>query len=152
VHRLVLISTDCGGAERVPAADWVMEEMSRTPSSPAEYLDRAGRLLLSESFRKKHPDPRTWFVDYGEVADIGAVQQQCDSFTTWKGVYGDLPAIRSPTLVITGDQDRIIPSENAEIIATAIPSATLLIRQGEGHGMIFEEPEEIAKIIGSFLR
>ena len=152
VRRLVLISTDCGGAERVPAEEQVMEEMGRTPQSPEEFIDRAGRLLLSESFRKSHPDPRTWFVDYGEVADPGAVQQQYDSCTTWKGVYADLPTIRQQTLVISGDQDLVIPSENAEIIASAIPNATLLIRPGEGHGMIFEVPDEIAGFIGNFLK
>ncbi len=152
MHRLVLISTDCGGPERVPADDRVLEELGQTPGSVQEALDRAGRLLLSESFRKSHPDPRTWFVDYGEVADPGAVREQFDAFTTWEGVYADLPAIRSRTLVITGDQDRIIPPENAKILASTIPNATLLVRTGEGHGMIFEEPEEIAQIIGNFLR
>ena len=151
VNRLVLISTDCGGAEKVPAEDWVTEEMGRTLTSPKEFLDRAGRILLTESFRTSHPDPYTWFVDYGEVADPGAVQEQYDSFLSWKGVYADLPAIRSRTLVITGDQDIVIPPENAVIIADALPNATLIIREGQGHGMIFVEPEEIAGIIGEFL-
>lgn len=152
LHHLVLISTDCGGAERVPAADWVLEELGRTPNSPEEALERAGRLLLTESYRTGHPDPRTWFEDYGEIADPGAVQQQYDAFTTWEGVYADLPAIRSRTLVVSGDQDRVIPPENGEIIANAIPNATLVIREGEGHGMIFVVPEEIAGIIEKFLR
>lgn len=152
VNHLVLISTDCGGVERVPAADWVLEEMGRTPNSPEEALERAGRLLLTESYRSGHPDPRTWFEDYGEVADTGAVQQQYDAFNAWDGVYTDLPAIRSRTLVITGDQDRVIPPENGAIIANAIPNATLVIREGEGHGMIFVVPEEIAGIIEKFLR
>lgn len=151
VNHLVLISTDCGGTERVPAEEWVTEEMGRTLTSPEEFLDRAGRLLLTESFRTTHPDPRTWFVDYGEVANPAAVQEQYESFTSWKGVYADLPSINSRTLVITGDQDLVIPPENAMIIADAIPNATLVIREGQGHGMIFVEPEEIAGVIGEFL-
>lgn len=151
VNHLVLISTDCGGAERVPAEEWVTEEMGRTLTSPEEFLDRAGRLLLTESFRTAHPDPRTWFVDYGEVADPAAVEEQYESFTSWEGVYADLPSINIRTLVITGDQDLVTPPENAVIIAGAIPNATLIVREGQGHGMIFVEPEEIAGIIREFL-
>ncbi len=151
VKHLVLISTDCGGTEKVPAKDWVIEEMSRTYNTPKENLERAGRILLTEEFRTSNPDPYTWFVDYGEVADPGAVQEQYESFISWKGVYADLPTIRNRTLVITGDQDIVIPPENGVIIADAIPNATLIIRQGQGHGMIFVEPVEIAGIIGEFL-
>ncbi|MCA1917548.1 alpha/beta hydrolase [Methanospirillum hungatei] len=151
VNHLVLISTDCGGTKKVPADPWVIEEMGKTFNSPEKYLDRAGRLLLTEEFRTSHPDPSTWFVDYGEVADPGAVKEQYESFLSWKGVYPDLPSIQCRTLVITGDQDLVIPPENAVIIADAIPNATLVIREGQGHGMIFVEPEEIAGIIGEFL-
>ncbi|ABD40194.1 alpha/beta hydrolase fold protein [Methanospirillum hungatei JF-1] len=151
VNHLVLISTDCGGAEKVPAEPWLIEEMGQTLNNPKEYLERAGRLLLTDEFRTSHPDPYTWFVDYGEVADPAAVQEQYESFLSWKGVYADLPSIHCSTLVITGDQDLVIPPENAVIIADAIPNATLIIRKGQGHGMIFVEPEEIAGIIEEFL-
>lgn len=151
VNHLVLISTDCGGAEKVPAGTWVIEEMGKTLNSPKEYLERAGRLLLTEEFRTSHPDPYTWFGDYGEVADPAAVQEQYESFLSWKGIYADLPSIHCRTLVLTGDQDLVIPPENGVIIADAIPNATLIIRKGQGHGMIFVEPEEIAGIIGEFL-
>ena len=47
---------------------------------------------------------------------------------------------------------KALNEEAAEIIASAIPNATLLIRPGEGHGMIFEVPDEIAGFIGNFLK
>ncbi|PWR70044.1 alpha/beta fold hydrolase [Methanospirillum stamsii] len=151
VENLVLISTDCGGAQKVPAKNSVIEEMGQTPKNPEEALDRAGRLLLTEEFRNTHPDPLTWFVDFGEVADPTTVQDQYRAFLSWEGVYADLPAIQSRTLVISGDQDIVIPPENSMMIANLIPNATLEIRKGLGHGMIFVEPEEISGIIGEFL-
>jgi pimeloyl-ACP methyl ester carboxylesterase len=151
VNRLILLNTDSGGAERVPADEWVMERMSQTLKTPEENLDRAGSILLTESFRTTHPDPFTWFVDYGEVADPVAVQEQFHTFRSWEGVYADLPAIHARTLVITGDQDIVIPPENAVKIADQIPDATLIIRKGQAHGMIFVEPVEIAVIIEDFL-
>jgi len=151
VNRLILLNTDCGGAERVPAEEWVMEWMSQTLKTPEENLERAGSVLLTESFRTTHPDPLTWFVDYGEVADPVAVQEQFKAFRLWEGVYEELPAIGSRTLLITGDQDIVIPPENAVKIADQIPDATLIIHKGQAHGMIFVEPIEIATIIEDFL-
>ncbi len=151
VNRLILLNTDYGGSERVQPDEWVMDWMNQTLKTPEENLDRAGKVLLTESFRTAHPDPSTWFVDYGEVADPVAVQEQFIAFRSWEGVYSDLPTIRSKTLVITGDQDIVIPPENSVIIADQIPDATLIIREGQAHGMIFVEPEEIAGIIEDFL-
>lgn len=151
VNRLILLNTDCGGTERVQAEEWVMEWMSQTLETPEENLERAGSVLLTESFRTANPDPFTWFVDYGEVADPVTVQEQFIAFRSWEGVYADLSTINARTLLITGDQDIVIPPENSVIIADQIPDATLIIRKGQAHGMIFVEPEEIAGIIEDFL-
>ncbi len=56
LNHLVLINTDCGGREKVPAETWVIEEMGQTLNSPKEYLERAGRLLLTKEFRTSHLD------------------------------------------------------------------------------------------------
>lgn len=149
--RLVLINTDCGGVGKVPAEEWVTEEMGREHATPEAYLDLAGRLLLTESFRNAHPDPARWFPDYGEVADPHAVREQFDAMLLWEGVCTKLHTIRSRTLILTGDQDIVIPPENAEILAAAIPDATLHILSGQAHGMIFCEPEKIAEMIEEFI-
>jgi len=151
VDHLVLISTDCGGPESIPCDDWVIEEMGKDLPDIDAYLDRAGRLLLTESFRKKHPDPMSWFVDHGEVADPKSVMEQYDALATWKGVYSDLHTIRKPVLVITGDRDIVAPPQNATIIADAIPGAELVVVEDAGHGMIFQEPVMIGERIVRFL-
>ncbi|MCQ1537590.1 alpha/beta hydrolase [Methanocalculus taiwanensis] len=151
VDRLVLLNADCGGVLRVPAEEWVTEEMAKELSTPEAFLERAGRILLTESYRCEHPDPLTWFVDYGEVADPHAVKEQFDAMALWEGVCPELHTIRSKTLIITGDQDIVIPPENAKILAAAIPDATLHILKGQAHGMIFCEPMRIAGMIEEFI-
>lgn len=151
VDRLVLVNADCGGMLKVPAEEWVTAEMAKELSTPEAYLERAGKLLLTESYRCEFPDPLTWFVDYGEVADPHAVKEQFDAMQLWEGVCPDLHTIRSPALIIAGDQDIVIPPENAEILAAAIPDATLHILGGQAHGMIFCQPVRIAEMIEEFL-
>lgn len=151
VDRLVLVNADCGGMLKVPAEEWVTAEMAKELSTAEAYLERAGKLLLTESHRCEFPDPLTWFVDYGEVADPHAVKEQFDAMQLWEGVCPDLHTIRSPALIIAGDQDIVIPPENAEILAAAIPDATLHILGGQAHGMIFCQPVRIAEMIEEFL-
>lgn len=151
LNRFVLLNADCGGALRVPAEEWVLEEMAQEFDTPEAYVDRAGRLLLTEEYRCEHPDPSTWFVDYGEVANPHAVKEQYDAMLLWDGVCPDLHTVRSPALVLAGDRDIVIPPDNAELIAAALPDATLHILKGQAHGMIFCEPVKIATMIEEFL-
>jgi len=151
VDHLVLISTDCGGSECIPCDDRVIEEMGKDLPDIDAYLERAGQLLLTDSFRKQHPDPMSWFVDHGEVADPRSVMDQYDAMATWEGVYSDLHGIRKPVLVITGDQDIVTPPQNATIIADAIPGAELVVVEDAGHGLIFQEPVRVGEMISRFL-
>lgn len=149
--RLVLLSTHCGGQESIPADDRINEEMAKELPDIDAYLERAGRLLLTDTYRKQHPDPMSWFADHGEVADSKSVMDQYNALGTWEGVYADLHLIRVPTLVITGDQDIVTPPQNASIIANSIHGAQLVVLKNTAHGLIFQEPVRVAEIISRFL-
>ncbi len=151
LNRLILMSTHCGGPESIPPDDGIYEEMARELPDIDAYLERAGRLLLTEAYREAHPDPMSWFVDHGEVADAKSVMEQGNALATWEGVYADLHTIPAPTLVITGDQDIVTPPRNSTIIANAIPGAHLVVLENTAHGMIFQEPGRVAEIISQFL-
>src|SRR4030042_5417878 len=64
--------------------------------------------------------------------------------------YERLPQIKAPTLVITGDVDRIIPAGNSQILASRIPNAESVIVKSAGHG--FTESPEATTAILDFLR
>jgi len=151
VDHLVLISSDCGGSECIPREDRVTEEMGMEPPDLDAYLERAGRLLLTDSYRNKHPDPMSWFVDHGEVADPRSVMEQYEALKNWEGVYSDLQVIKKPVLVITGDRDIVTPPQNATIITDAIPVAELVVVEDTAHGLIFQEPVKVGEIISRFL-
>jgi pimeloyl-ACP methyl ester carboxylesterase len=56
-----------------------------------------------------------------------------------------------PTLVIAGDNDRAIPLENSQILASRIPKAKLVIIKGAGHEFFIEDAEEANKVVLGFL-
>jgi pimeloyl-ACP methyl ester carboxylesterase len=62
-----------------------------------------------------------------------------------------LHQIAVPTLVITGDADRLIPPANSDILAKHIPGATLSKIPGGSHGFNFETPEVFNRAVLEFL-
>jgi pimeloyl-ACP methyl ester carboxylesterase len=62
-----------------------------------------------------------------------------------------LHRIASPTLVITGDADLLIPPGNSDILAKHIPGAKLIKVPGGSHGFNFETPEVFNRAVLDFL-
>ena len=60
-------------------------------------------------------------------------------------------AVRCPTLVIHGDQDRIVPFAQAETIMQCLPGARLLTVAGGGHLMVARDPVAFARVLRGFV-
>jgi pimeloyl-ACP methyl ester carboxylesterase len=58
-----------------------------------------------------------------------------------------LAEIASPTLVVHGTEDKMIPVANGELIASLIPGARLEIFDGVGHMFWWEQPKRSAELI-----
>jgi pimeloyl-ACP methyl ester carboxylesterase len=65
--------------------------------------------------------------------------------------YDRLPEIKIPTLILHGTEDKIVPVENAKMLAERIPSAELFLFENTGHGMIIQENTLWTKKIIEFL-
>ena len=62
-----------------------------------------------------------------------------------------LDSIALPTLVVTSDNDHLIPKELSDLIAARIAGATLVIMPGAGHIPFMEQPAEVVRIVLAFL-
>ncbi|MCI0440002.1 MAG: alpha/beta hydrolase [Chloroflexi bacterium] len=68
-----------------------------------------------------------------------------------KGLKKRLHRIKSPTLVIVGEDDRVVPPVYGEEMASRIPGARLEVMKGAGHMLMFEKPSEFARLVAGFL-
>jgi 3-oxoadipate enol-lactonase len=75
---------------------------------------------------------------------------QLQGILAWEG-YGRLPAIGVPTLVIHGDNDRLVPAGNGRIIADRIPGAKLVRIPHASHLFFTDQPEIANDAILNFL-
>jgi pimeloyl-ACP methyl ester carboxylesterase len=62
-----------------------------------------------------------------------------------------LADIRAPTLVLVGDGDRLTPLDRSEELATAIPSARLVVVPACGHLSTLERPEPVTQVLLDWL-
>jgi pimeloyl-ACP methyl ester carboxylesterase len=65
-------------------------------------------------------------------------------------VSRDVHRIASPTLVLTGDADRLLPMGNSVLLAERIPGARLEVLPGAGHDFPTERPDEVSRRIADF--
>ena len=62
-----------------------------------------------------------------------------------------LSGIHQPTLVTSGGNDRVVPTENAHILAAHLPNARVRIFDDAGHGFLFQWPVEFGGLVAEFL-
>jgi len=62
----------------------------------------------------------------------------------------DLFLIKSPTLIVWGENDKITPLDEGKLIARTIPGAKIEIIKNTGHFPFLEKPEEFIRLIREF--
>ncbi len=154
VINLVLGCTNCGGKQSVrstPEALAFLFSPEMAKLSVAERARETAPWLWSKEFIAKYPEAVDAYVDI-TVKYPTSTQGYAGHGQAIAGhdTYDRLPEIEVPTLVIAGDADRIIPSENSKIIASRIPGAELVMIPNAGHG--FTESPQATKAILDFLK
>ncbi|MFD9125645.1 alpha/beta fold hydrolase [Kitasatospora sp. NPDC059571] len=74
---------------------------------------------------------------------------------TFDGLLGEPPpdglgAVTAPVLVVWGDQDRILPRSDQYRLTAAFPRATLLVHEGSGHVVHWDDPARTAADLAAF--
>ena len=148
-RRLVLVATATGSL-MVPARPSVLARMV----TPRRYLDRrylwenAGDLYGGSA--RSQPD-RIGALMHAEnrVGPALGYVYQLAAGAGWTSLPF-LPLIRQPTLILSGDDDPLIPLANARLLHSLIPRSQLHVYHG-GHLGLVTEAAELAPVVGRFL-
>ena len=141
LHSLVLAGTSPGfdalSGEEVKR--FVAERRTATPESMRKLLGSraiAGAYeQLLDSVQRVHQAAFEKTLEASVAQDRAAPIEQ----------------IRLPTLVITGDEDKVYPPAMAKDIAGRIPGAELVTLKGVGHLSNLEQPDEFNQAVLEFL-
>jgi pimeloyl-ACP methyl ester carboxylesterase len=149
VRALTLGCTACGGAGSVPPSADVAGRLARARASGE--LESAIRTFwevnVSPSFAAD-PDAWTRFLSIGLRRRVSTevIARQLHAILG-HDTSARLSRIASPTLVIHGTLDELIPVQNGVTIAGLIPGARLEIIDGVGHLFFWERPERSAELV-----
>jgi pimeloyl-ACP methyl ester carboxylesterase len=168
LHQVDLVGCGLGG--------WIAAEMAVMDSSRLRHLvlvDPAGlrpeqsdmldifvvpwRQVIESGFRNADQYQRMYadapIQDFGGIREAGRIMTTRMCFKPYMhdpALPGMLGKIRTPSLIVWGEQDQIVPFECAERFAASIPGASLTVVADCGHFAHLDQPEALAATIRDF--
>jgi pimeloyl-ACP methyl ester carboxylesterase len=128
-----------------PAGRWVLEHVDPTP-------------LVERGLKQAYLDPSlvtptlvNRYVDFARAPGHRAILLSQDSGAHRLITPATFAAIDTPTLVMVGAVDKVIPPEDGESLARAIPGARLIIYPGVGHVPMEQIPDMSAADVKAFV-
>jgi 3-oxoadipate enol-lactonase len=109
-------------------------------SIPFNYAPSTPRERIEEDWAERLPLAAT---NEGYVAQLSGTSQ-------WDG-YDRLGQITSPTLVLHGELDALVPPENGRILADRIRGAELVTVPEANHLLGTDQPEQVSELLVSWL-
>ena len=153
VNHLILYAGDCGGSEYIQPAESVEEALANTSGTSEERGMRLLQLILPGEWMAAHPDIMSYFPQVTGTSSPESVQRQYQAIGEWveHGTYARLPEIQSSTLIMTGTEDILTPPENSFVMGERINGSWVVQMKGGGHGVMYQYPAEMSKIIRTFI-
>jgi pimeloyl-ACP methyl ester carboxylesterase len=168
VNSLVLVGSSCGGKDHTPKPPEFLKLQSEivnkslnNVSISQEEMKALVSASLGSGWIRLHPEslehiPTLQQAKPGLSPD--AMNNQNNVGKHWEdnpnrsGACDELAKIAKPTLVITGtDDNNYQPHVNSLKIVEKIPGAWLIQIKDAGHAIMDQYPEEIGKIVNTFL-
>jgi pimeloyl-ACP methyl ester carboxylesterase len=150
---LILGGTMAGGPTAMFAGPEVVQHFISLAGMPlVQALDAGLALLYSEEYIAKNKGDlvRRSLLNAHLMAPMYAIQRQFMAIVGFN-TLARLGEIKVPSLVLTGTADRVIPAQNARLLAEGIPGARLVELEGAGHGFLVEKAEDVNATVLAFL-
>jgi pimeloyl-ACP methyl ester carboxylesterase len=152
-RKLVLCCTSFGGPNHVVPAPETLAALASTKGLNSEERMRANLLL---AFTPEYV--RTQIAEVDHIVHLRATNEvpehiylsQLSAAVNFNSELR-LESIASPTLVLSGDADVIVPVQNSRNLAARIPGASLQIVAGGSHTFFIEQAKEFNRLVAEFL-
>jgi 3-oxoadipate enol-lactonase len=147
---LILGCTTFGGPEAIPASREILNAILAGPDADEKTRRLQEQALFCDDTIMNRRDVITAFAETRGRFPIPQRSLALQAAALRGHDTADrLHQIQTPTLVITGTEDRLIPPENSRLIAARIPRAILTKLPG-GHLFLFEYPDAFNRAVIEF--
>jgi pimeloyl-ACP methyl ester carboxylesterase len=153
VRTLVLGCTSPCLAAVPPSEKAARDNMESAVLPPREAFERCTWTGYSDAYLAAHKND-LWLraqVEAGLAPPLEALRHH---YTAVGGFDARerVGQIRAPTLIMTGDDDPLVPPENSRLLAEHIPGAELIVFPGGRHAFNVEFEEESNSAVLDFVR
>jgi pimeloyl-ACP methyl ester carboxylesterase len=132
----------------------VFEEiMQQIRNDRIGFLDEFGKVFFGVNM-VSHPVSKPLLEYYRMLGSFAAARStlQCVIAFSQTDFREDVRAVKIPTLIIHGDDDKIVPIEaSSNITATMIPGCHYLVYEGAPHGLFYEYRQKLNADLVNFL-
>ena len=171
VNSLTLVGSSCGGKDHTPKppefiklqSEVVNKSLNNIPITTDEIKSHVAA-SVGAGWIKLHPESLDIPANITtlqqlkpglppEIADNqNKVGKYWEDNPNWSGACDELAILDKPTLVITGTDDVMYaPYVNSLKIAEKISGAWVVQIKNAGHAVVDQYPEELARIVNTFL-
>ena len=154
VEKLILCGTNCGGSKAVPATNDVLRLMMSFTKHDhdIEIGKQAIKLMFTEDFMKSNSKYVNKKLEdmVKNVTLAGNYTNQLQAGMMYN-TGSRLNQINTPTLILHGRNDILIPPKNGEILADLILGAELIYFDEPAHWIFAPDDKLISKTIIDFL-
>jgi pimeloyl-ACP methyl ester carboxylesterase len=141
LRRLILLAPAGVKPERTESLDVFV--------TPWKQVIESGFLRGAEAEEYQRIYSAAPITDFGGVREAARTMLMRMCFRPYmydSALPGMLPKIQTPSLIVWGDQDRIMPLECGEAFASAMPNATLKTIERCGHFVHLDRPRELGEL------
>ena len=158
VSKLILCSTNFGGPNHVPISAEAWEVFSDTNSDPYIRFYNGLKVSTAPDWAAANQDTVKEWVDWrvANPMDMGGYMAQLQIGV---GLLEEdacfekkLEQVSLPTLILHGEHDLVVPTENANLLAAQIPGSKLEIIPDAGHFFPIETPETASNLVINFAK
>lgn len=157
VGKLVLAAGDFGGPNAVRTADEAARLAGDVDDLSLEKIEADIQLATAPGFAQRKPQIVRELVAYrmSDVVPMDSYRQQMAARAEMASAEASfeerLGQIKAPTMILFGEADRIVPPENARLLASRIPNARVVLLPNLGHLFPLEDPEATINALVEFL-
>ncbi|MDZ7360309.1 MAG: alpha/beta hydrolase [candidate division KSB1 bacterium] len=152
VNKLVLVSTSLGGQSQLgPDGDILSRIIRPRGKTSRERLENAYAFHFTEEFRQQHPEEleriTAWRTQHPQPEHIYYRQLLAGNAYDGEKLAEKIIA---PTLICAGQDDPLVPPQNAHALQKKIPQARLAFFAGR-HIFFFEQSRKFNQTVIEFL-
>jgi 3-oxoadipate enol-lactonase len=159
IGKLVLASTNHGGQNVIPITPEALDVLTNREGDPMEIIHRGISIATAPHFSDHHPEIVKELVEYRLTNPVPGEQYQAQVLAgvsmgalAEEQVEKRMASIIVPVLILFGKHDRVVPSENAQLMASKLPNAEIHILPEAGHIFPIEKPSLTAEILVKFFK